>query len=552
MLDATGKKLLRLLEPDHPPELRCAAAVVLGELGLRDAEVARAVCDGLADPDAVVRTRLLTAAGQLRIEAALPQLLKKIEEGGEESERAALAAAKLGAKATKALQDLMHKVAPGLRRRIAGALAAAGTASAEGAAMEALLDRDPGVVDAAARVLSTAIPALSPAQRQALADHLLGLLARAKRVALLPASESAVVRLLAALADPRAEACFWDRIQPGHAVEVRGAALQGLGKAAPPGKDHLKRLLVCAADPDFRVAAPALMILRGITVTDRQLPDWLPLFDAPDVAVRRLALEKLGDRDTDEVAGALLRQLRHPDRALRDDALARLAHLSAGRSALTEALFAADTPDAAWALARTQEPFVAGYDAALRGRLLVQACAHLEAGDRRADPLLHLVRVADAHDLRDRLEERALALRKKKQYDKALLYLRLLTRDPACGAPIRLEAAACALRVSGHDVSAEARAADPSLAQFARLVDNHEAETLDFVQKAKWLEPEDLFYLGFHFAEKERAEKKFGGEMLRLMVKRSPKSKLAKDARSKLRGEGLLTTAHPMQHKPDA
>src|SRR5262249_20335988 len=144
-----------------------------------------------------------------------------------------------------------------------------------------------------------------------------------------------------------------------------------------------------------------------------------------------------------------------------------------------------------------------------------------------------------AHGLRDRLEERALALRKKKQYDRALVYLRLLTRDPACGAGTRLEAAVCALKVSGRDLSAEARAADPCLQQFARLIDNHEAETLEFVTKAKWLEPEELFYLGFHFAEKERAEKKFGGEMLRLMVKRSPKSKLAKDAKSKLRGEGL-------------
>ncbi len=433
----------------------------------------------------------------------------------------------------------MHKVAPGLRRRIAGALAAAGTASAENAAMEALLDHDPGVVDAAARVLSTAIPTLSPSQRLALADHLLEVLTRSKKGTLLPASESAVVRLLAALADPRAEAWFWERIQPGHPVEVRGAALQGLSKAAPPGKDHLKRLLVCAADPDFRVAAPALMILRGFTVSERQLPDWLTLFDAPDVAVRRLVLEKLGDRDTEAVAAALLRQLRHPDRPLREEALGRLAQLSTGRAALAEALLNADTPDVAWALARIQEPFVAGYDAAHQRRLFNQVCTYLEAADRRADALLHLLRAADAPGLRDRLEERALALRKKKHYDTALIYLRLLARDPACGASIRLEAAACALKASAHDFSVEARAADPSLGQFARLIGSHEAETLEYVQKAKWLEPEDLFYLGFHFAEKDRAEKHFGGEMLRLTIKRSPKSKLAKNAKSKLRGEGL-------------
>src|SRR5262249_6290558 len=113
------------------------------------------------------------------------------------------------------------------------------------------------------------------------------------------------------------------------------------------------------------------------------------------------------------------------------------------------------------------------------------------------------------------------------------------TRDPACAAPIRLEATACALKLSAHDLATETRAADPALQQFARLIDGHEAETREFVAKAKWLEPEELFYLGFHFAEKERAEKRFGGEMLHWVVQRSPRSKRAKDAKSKLRGEGL-------------
>jgi hypothetical protein len=539
MLDATGKKLLRLLGPDRPAEVRCAAARVLGELGLRDTEVARAVCDGLGDADAAVRAALLTVAGQLRVEPALPQLLQKIEADGAESELAARAAARLGARGTKALQELLHKVAPGLRRRIASALAAAGTASSGNAALDALFDNDPGTVEAAARALATEIPALPAAVRQALADRLLGVLEGTKKQRLAPASESAVVRLLAALGDVRAEAWLWDRIQPGHPDEVRAAALQGLGQsAAAPAKDRLQRLLACAA-ADFRVAAPALMLLRGVAVSDRQLADWLALFDAPDVAGRRLALEKLGDRDTADVAAALVRQLKHPDRALRDDALARLGRLAAGRAALAQALLDADSPDAAWTLARTQEPFVGDYDAGLRQQFFDRACESLEAGDHRAEPLLHLLRLADAQGLRDRLEGRALALRKQKQYDKSLRYLRLLTRDPACGVALRLEAAACALKASGRDLSASVRAADPALQQLARLIDSHEAQTLAFVTKAKWLEPEELYYLGFHFAEKERVEKKFGGEMLRLVARRSPRSKLAKDARSKLRGAGL-------------
>jgi hypothetical protein len=297
--------------------------------------------------------------------------------------------------------------------------------------------------------------------------------------------------------------------------------------------------LTCAADSDFRVASPALMILKGVAVNDRQLPDWLPLLDAPDVAVRRATIDKVGDRDRPDVAAALLRQLSHRDRELRDQALAHLTRLAKGRQALADAVLDAASPDDVWVLARAIAPYFGDFPAATHQTVFTRACKYLDASDRRADALLFLLREADPRAHRDRLEERGVALRKKKDYARALAYFRLLARDPACAAPVRFELAACGLKTSAKDVSAEARAADPVLQQFAALVQNHEAEVTQALQKAKWLEPEDLFYLGFHFAEKDHQEQKFGGLALKLLVKRSPKSKLAKDAKTKLKREGL-------------
>jgi len=76
------------------------------------------------------------------------------------------------------------------------------------------------------------------------------------------------------------------------------------------------------------------------------VPEWLALLEAADVAVRKLAMEKVGDRDSAEVADALLRQLNHPDRSLRDGALARLTRLKQGQKALTGTLLEADSADA--------------------------------------------------------------------------------------------------------------------------------------------------------------------------------------------------------------
>jgi HEAT repeat protein len=542
MLDATAKKLLKLLDPNHPADLRAAAAFVIGEIGPRDKEAARLLLAAADDSQDAPRRRALAALGKLHVDQALPKLLERLSHGGPDAEIAAHAAAQLGAKGVLALRALMGKVAPGLRPLIAAALAASGTMTDSPSAVVSLLDGDPVVVDAATRTLSAEIPTLSAGHRKALADHLLDLLKTSGKGNSLPiVSQTAVVRLLGALQDARAVPVFWERTQAPFPSELRAAALQALGANVDvQKKDHFKRLLACAIDSDFRVVAPAMLILRTLPVTPASLPAWLSLFEAADVAVRRLGMEKVGDWDRPEVAAALLKQLSHRDRDLREVALKCLGRLDQGRRAMVEALLDAETPDQAWMLVHAQEAFVRDYEPALRKRLLERACAYTEMGDRRADAFLAALRTADGANLRDALQERALALRKKKKYEAAILFLKLLARDPACGAPIRMELAACNLKTSPHELAAEARAADPCLNGFANLIHGFPDETTEFLRKAKWLAPAELFYLGFHFAEKEKREKQFGGDILKHVVERAKGSKIAKDAKSKLRNEGLV------------
>src|SRR5262249_12242751 len=146
-------KLLGLLNAHHAPEVRRAAALVLGELGAKDATVAKTLCELLHDDHPELRLEVIKAIGKLKVEPARPQLATRVEKGGEEAELAAHAAARLGAKGTAALQNLMHHVAPGVRRYIAAALASGGTASAENATLAVLVDKDSAVVEAAVRSL---------------------------------------------------------------------------------------------------------------------------------------------------------------------------------------------------------------------------------------------------------------------------------------------------------------------------------------------------------------------------------------------------------------
>src|SRR5205823_5768543 len=107
--------------------------------------------------------------------------------------------------------------------------------------------------------------------------------------------------------------------------EVRAAALQALGSHATPASDaRLQKLLACAAERDFQLVAPALMILKNVPVSTKTSKHWLRLMDAPDLATRRFAIERLRGVESADVAAALLAQLHHPDRSLREEALAAL------------------------------------------------------------------------------------------------------------------------------------------------------------------------------------------------------------------------------------
>ncbi len=180
MSDATTKRIVVLLTTHPEAFVKTAAARLLAELSLKDKAVAAGLLKVVEDADPSVRLEAIRALGKLGIESALPRLVEFIKQGGAESEAAADAAAQLGARAVKSLQELMHRVAPGLRRRIAGALAASGGSAAHSAAVHALLDTDPGVVDAAARSLLSKIPTFQSAEKRTVGELVLNALAPAQ------------------------------------------------------------------------------------------------------------------------------------------------------------------------------------------------------------------------------------------------------------------------------------------------------------------------------------------------------------------------------------
>jgi hypothetical protein len=174
--------------------------------------------------------------------------------------------------------------------------------------------------------------------------------------------------------------------------------------------------------------------------------------------------------------------------------------------------------------------------AAIKG-LIDLAATHIERHDHRADAVLYLARETASRDLQDALLEKAVAWRKKKKYDEALSYLKLLGRDPGIGFEVRLELALCGLKVSDKNLDPHARYDDPCLKHFDTLLQ----QDLDLLEKelakAKFLEPEDRLYVGFHFAELVGRPRQFGVDILKAVASQS-KGDPGKAAKNKLKSVG--------------
>lgn len=536
-MDIPLKKVLKLLDSPEA-DVRLAAVVVLGEVGARDAGVAEKMLALLGDAEETVRLATIKACGQLKVAKALPVLLDKVGHGGAEAAPAAAAAAQLGSKGIQALQDLMHAVAPGVRRYIASALTTSAAPGADAVGVSVLADKDSTVSSSASAAIIANIPKLTPERKHALTEDILALLSDRKKA--LPAtSELPIVRVLVALQDPATAGALWERVLPPHLPEVRAAALQAVGSwITTPTKEQWKRLFQCATDPDFRVAAPALMILNRLPATEKMQADWVKLLYAPDGAARRLGVEKVGHMDSPEVAQGLMAQYHHSERAVRDTAREALQQTGHGRKTILTALMKADGADDTWQFARTAAGFKDEIPTALRDDLVTKACQYLEAHDHRADALLFLLHEISREALQEALLDRAVAYRKKKKYEAALQYLKVMAREAGIGFAIRLELALCGLKLSARELDPHARDADPCLRNFDSLIQQDAALLRKELEKAKFLDPAELFYVGFHFAEQHGPARDFGVDLLKLVVKSVPKGEIGKSAKNKLKQVG--------------
>ena len=181
----------------------------------------------------------------------------------------------------------------------------------------------------------------------------------------------------------------------------------------------------------------------------------------------------------------------------------------------------------------------APFDEGTARRIVARALRWIEAGDPRWDWGLQLLRRAKGVEAFEVLLARARALRRTKKWKEALSFYRLVARDSRFTPQDRFDLAIVGLHLGGLDPSADRRSRDPALVHLEDLLRGNGFDLLGSLKKERTIGPRELYYVGFHFSEKAGPVGAFGGEVLKVVAARSPRSVEGRAAKNKLVREAL-------------
>jgi hypothetical protein len=352
------------------------------------------------------------------------------------------------------------------------------------------------------------------------------------------------VRLLGYLREPK----LVSKILPFMAVKqpltVRLSAIAALRRplAASKRADRaLDKLLAAADEAAPQLGRAAVETLRGARLGEAQLPRLRELLAGRHAEVRAWAVEALGRLGGAEAVAALIRCLDGDDPATRDVSLAALRRMEdIGPALVVQLGKVVDDPEALARSCRLLSRHGGELKAAGRRKVSALAERALDEAHPAAPTLLELFASVDPAGHAALLLARAAKHRRAKRYGEALALFATLDAAEQLDDGARYSALVCGLLATA-DKKALARAsrANPVLRQATELA----AAGVDIsvkLARERSLSAEDLFYLGFNLVESgDDDERELGAALLQQVVTKSPRSKLGKSAKNKLKLSGL-------------
>jgi HEAT repeat protein len=534
-VDGTLKGVVGLVEGSNV-EARCAALVVLTQLGVADERVARAVAAAVRGANVLARDFALGYFEQVKTPLALEAVLPLLDAEDEPVRRRAVAIlTPYGAAAVSAGKRAL-KDAP--RRRLNSLIdlfAQVRTTAALDALFELMASEDLDTNRAVCDALIAIVPGLGDKERADLfrrSEALAGG-AKGRRTYLVAAA-----KLFGALADAKARKPLVAMLSPREPHVVRTHALAALVQCVrgkPLTANEIAALLPLLDDEDEAgVLRPAVRLLEDQTLDRSYLQRLNELVESPHPVVKRFAIQKLGSFDSNAVVKTLIGYLTDDSYARRDQATATLKGLPAARLALMKELLASDDERKAWTIA----DIVLLHDRSWKRDTLSALWDKLqdaveEREDRLYAALHHVLQALDAVWLHGQIRARAEKLRKSKRFPESARWLTLLKDTAAWDDEARYAFGLAALKSHKRSLNATVRRSDVAMETF-RALGNSPFPLADRLRRERVLDPEDLYFVAFNLAEERGDSRGVARELLAHLGSKYGRTKVGKAAKNKL------------------
>jgi HEAT repeat protein len=525
-------KIVALLE-DPSAEKQIAAAIVLGEIRAKGAEIAEALIACAENGPPAVQKHALEALAKIGAKRIASRIFPLLTSPADDVRRAAtLALISVGEEIVPLIRQRMSSAEDREKRALDSVLAELGGKDAFGALLAGLASSDGETAKAAALSVRQQVKGADAKQRRSYLAAVERFLKHQKKDAP-PSTIAAAIKILGYLEDEKAiePLLEWagDESRPAFVRQEAIIALRfAIGKA-----EHVagvaRVLIDAAAAEDRTLAQTALHTLGGIELAGPDARRLEKLLDHPEIDRSRFVIEQLGRQGGSDAAKMLVEAAAKLEKRRADLAIAQLQNREEAAPFLARALLECEEADRAWMIRRVLQKYAKKIAPALKKQLLQEAMERIPDHRPGWEALLEIARQADPESTAEALRELISKLKRQKKQDKLLPALTLLAKSESAAPEDVFALASLELAKSAKDVRPSARSSDEALRLIGGLSDRG-FDVLGALKKDKSLGLEELYYVGFHFVEEGHP---LGADVLEEVVKRGGRTKIAKMAKNK-------------------
>jgi len=538
------RKILQLAKGTDR-EMQISAVRVIAELGVRDRQAIRILCELLnKSTDPVVKDLILDSPIKNPNPAYLNHLVGCLSDVSLNREKMVRAVSGLGSGSIPLLERRYSKAMDYEKKIILTCLSRIQNRKAIKLLLKALLDsRDVEHLKYVCSLFRSRIEQFSKAERRWFKTALTQFMQKTQVKQQSLAFTSCLI-LLGTLCDPSTKRLLLKISQTAKDLMVRKHALTALAQLNLRGKGHddlIKGLLPILNDPDYpNIVRNALSVLERCDFPKRLQAKVSHLLENSHPAVRGFALSKLGTFDSKENVTTLIRYMNTGDFRIREAARASLEKMPRAVLALLAEFENSKDSEKSNTITSILKFHRKSFKPAQCRKLFMKMDKLFGQNNVQYRQYLSLLRNVHPDFLYRMALGKYKTLKKKKKWEQAINYLTLLEGSFLFTTDVRYEMAICRIKVSKQDFSSMSRDQDKGLLLLQGLVKSIGPHLHKRVMKESCLNPNEKYYVGFHFSERLFELREFGVKIL-ISLHKSKRGGIGKLAKRKLEAVGAST-----------